>query len=317
MALFLTEEEVAGLLPMTECIRAVEDAFRQAGEGKAYNLPRERLRMPHGTLHFMAAATLGSGTFGYKSYRVFGGKARFLVSLYDAESGDLLAVMEAGTLGQMRTGAATGVAARHMAPPGASVVGVIGAGYQAETQLKALCHVLPIKQARVFSRTAEKREAFAKKMSWEVGVEVAPAGSARECVQGAQVVVTITSSAQPVLLGEWLQPGTFLAAAGSNTLTRRELDEQAVASADLIVVDDLEQAKRECGDLIWPADRGRIHWEQVRELKDVVAGRVPGWPHGKAITLFESQGLALEDVAAATFVYRHALEHGAGTKLPL
>jgi len=318
MALFLTEEEVAGLLPMSECIRAVEDAFRQAGQGLAHNLPRERLRMPRGTLHFMAASLLGSGTFGYKAYGGFGGgKARFHVMLYDSNTGEMLAIMEAGALGQIRTGAVTGVAGKYMARADASVLGVIGSGYQAETQLKAVCHTLPIKSVRVFSRSRERREAFARKMVWEAGVEVVPVASAEECVSGAQAVVTITNSAEPVLRGVWLEPGMFVAAAGGNAITRRELDEEAVRRASLIVVDDLPQAKAECGDLVWPVDHGLLHWEQVFELKDVVAGRVRGRPAEDAVTLFESQGIALEDVAAATYVYRHALEHGAGQKLPL
>ncbi len=318
VALFLTEEEVAGLLPMSECMRVVEESFLHMAERKAYNMPRRRLHMPKGTLHFMPACDLELGTFGYKAYGSFRGSGvRFHFMLYDANDGKLLAIMEAGRLGQARTGAATGVAARYMSPPNAARLGIIGAGYQAESQLDAVCRALPIKEARVFSRTAEKREAFAKRMTKLAGVDVVPAASAEEAVRDAQAVVVITSSAEPVLLGKWLKPGMFVAAAGSNSLARREIDEEAVRKADLIVADDLEQAKLECGDLAYPVERGRIHWEQVRELKDVVSGAVKGYPKDGAITLFESQGLALEDVAAATFVYKHALEHGAGKQLPL
>ena len=319
MVLFLNEREVKDLLPMAECVEVLEGAFANAGNGLGDSKPRSRIRMPNGFLHFMAGAVLAPGrsAFGYKAYATFpGGPTRFLVSLYDGESGALLAIMEAGALGQIRTGAASGLATRHMARSDASTVAVIGAGYQARTQLEAVAAVRQIKAARVFSRTPEKRETFAAKMSERLHVAVAPADSAEECVRGADVSITITSSREPVLKGEWLKDGAHVNAAGGNHWMRREIDPAAVERSALIVVDDLEQARIECGDLIWAAERGAFRWTMAHELKDVVSGRMSGRPNGDSITLFESQGVALEDVAAALHVYGKAKEEGIGQELP-
>ncbi len=318
MALFLNESEVSELLPVAECIDVLEKAFRYAADGLAENVPRSRIRLPQGFLHFMAAACIGpdlSG-FGYKAYSTFPGGGKFLVMLYDPETGGLLSVMESGALGQIRTGAASGLATRYMARVDAAQVGIIGTGFQAQTQLEAVCAVRGVKTVRAFSRNSEKREAFAATMSERLGIEVVPAGSAEECVRGADVAITITSSREPVLNGEWLAQGALVNAAGGNHWMRREVDQVVVERAGLIVVDDLEQAKMECGDLIWPAERGLFRWTMAGELKDVVAGRVEGRPDDSAITLFESQGVAIEDVAAALHVYHKARERGMGRDLP-
>ena len=319
MALFLNEKEVVELLPMTECIDVLEKVFAYAGEGLGDNKPRSRIRLPNGFLHFMAAATVGpdlSG-FGYKAYSTFsGGGGKFLVMLYHAETGELISVMEASALGQIRTGAASGLATRYMAPADASTVGVIGTGYQGRTQLEAVCAVRDVKQARAFSRTPEKREAFAYRMSERLNIEVVPVESAEECIRGADIAVTITSSREPVLKGEWLKGNAHINAAGSNHWMRREIDGEAVERSSLVVVDDLEQAKVECGDLIWPAERGTFRWSKAHELKDVVSGRMSGRPDDGSITLFESQGVAIEDVASALHVYHKARERGMGQELP-
>ena len=319
MALYLSERDVAELLPMAECIDALEKAFAYAGEGLAENVPRHRIRLPKGFLHFMAAACIGpdlSG-FGYKVYSTFpGGASKFLVMLYHAETGELLSVMEAATLGQVRTGAASGLATKYMARADASTVGAIGTGYQAVTQLEAVCAVRRVKQVRAYSRSEEKRGDFARRTSDLLGIEVVPAGSAEECVRGADIAVIITNAREPVLKGEWLAEGCHVNAAGGNHWIRRELDEVAVGRSDLIVVDDLEQAKAECGDLIWLAERGSFRWGMAHELKDVVSGRVRGRPTDGFLTLFESQGVAIEDVAAALHVYHKAREKGIGQELP-
>jgi ornithine cyclodeaminase/alanine dehydrogenase-like protein (mu-crystallin family) len=319
MALFLNEKEVRDLLPMAECIEVLEEAFSRAGRGLADNRPRSRIRMPNGFLHFMAAATLGPGVsaFGYKAYATFpGSPPRFLVTLYDGETGELLSIMDAAAMGQVRTGAASGLATKYMARPEASTVGIIGAGYQARAQLEAVCSVRRVERVRAFSRTAEKRESFAARMSERLNLQVVPVDSAEACVREADIVITITSSREPVLKGEWLEEGAHVNAAGGNHWMRREIDDAAVQRAALIVVDDLEQAKLECGDLIWPAERGAFRWSMAHELKDLVSGRMAGRPDHRAITLFESQGVALEDVAAALHVYRKAKDRGLGQPLP-
>ena len=173
-----------------------------------------------------------------------------------------------------------------------------------------------IRQARVFSRRQERREDFAQRSSERLGVDVRAVDSAQECVEGADIVIAITSAREPVVLGEWLAEGAHVNAAGGNHWQRREIDEAAVLRSELIVVDDLEQAKIECGDLMWPEARGSFRWSMAHELCDVVAGRVPGRLSQQGITLFESMGVALEDIAAADLVYRKAREQGVGAELP-
>ena len=318
MTLFLNEQEVAQLLPMDECIEALDRAFAHSGVGQVDNKARSRIRMPGGFFHFMAAADGGQGVFGYKAYPSFAGPggAKMMVMLYDYESGQLLSCMEAGRLGQIRTGAASGLATRYMAREDVATVAVIGSGFQARTQLEAVCAVREIKQARVFSRRQERREDFAKRSGERLGVDVQAVDSAQECVEGADIVIAITSAREPVVLGDWLAKGSHVNAAGGNHWQRREIDEAAVLRSELIVVDDLEQAKVECGDLMWLEARGSFRWGMAHELSDVVAGRVPGRISQEGVTLFESMGVALEDIAAADLVYRKAKEQGIGVELP-
>ena len=318
MALFLSEQEVAQLLPMDECIDALDRAFANAGTGMVDNKPRSRIRMPGGFFHFMAAADSGQGVFGYKAYPSFAGPggSKMLVMLYDYQSGELLACLESGRLGQIRTGAASGLATRYMARCGASTAAVIGSGFQARTQLEAVCAARPIEKARVFSRRQERREDFARRSSERLGIDVQPVESAQECVEGADVVIAITSAREPVVLGDWLSPGAHVNAAGGNHWLRREIDEAAVLRSEVIVVDDLEQARIECGDLMWLEARGSFRWDMAHQLQDVVAGRVPGRVSAEGVTLFESMGIALEDIAAAEVVYRKAKEQGIGQELP-
>jgi ornithine cyclodeaminase/alanine dehydrogenase-like protein (mu-crystallin family) len=238
-----------------------------------------------------------------------------IVLLFAFGQAEPVAFIAASALGAIRTGAASGVATRHMAREDATVVGVIGSGSQARTQLAAVCAVPSVQQVRVFSRTPENRKTFAAEMSEELGVPVVAVDSGQEATAEAGVVCVITNSREPVLEGEWLREGTHVNAAGSNSRLRRELDEEAIRRSDLVVVDELAGAKIECGELIWATERRTFRWEQAVELRDVVGGRVPGRPSPSAITLFESQGLAIEDVAAGAHVYRKAQELGVGREV--
>ena len=318
MALYLTEQDVNEALTMDLALECVEEAFRLIAEGAATNSPRSRIRLPAGGLfNFMCAAAPGAGVMGLKAYGVApGNPVKFYVQLFSTESGELLSVMEAGDLGQVRTGAASGVATKYMARDDAASVGIIGSGYQARTQLEAVCKVRPVTSARVFSRSAERRTAFADEMSARLGIEVAPVGSGEECVSGADVVITMTSAGRPVLNGAWLDKGTHINAAGANHWMRRELDGDAVRRSAVIVTDDIEQAKMECGDLIYPAELGSIRWEQVKSLADVVGGAAAGRTSTDDITLFESQGLAVQDITTGIRIYQIALERGLGVQLP-
>ena len=316
MALYLSNADVAQLLPMGECVDVLETVFTQWGNGAGVNRPRTRIRLPTGFHHYMASYAPGLGVLGLRTYTTLAGGGQNVYILYDSESGQMICLMDSGLMSTIRTGAASGLGTRHMARADSASVGMIGVGGQAAAQLEAVCAVRDIRHAKVFSRTPETREAFAAEMSEKLGTEVVPAGSAEECASGVDIIVTITNSREPVLKGEWLAPGQHINAAGSNHWMRRELDDAAVERSDIIVVDDLEQAKMECGELVFAAERGRFRWDTVHELRDVLAGRVPGRPQASSITLFESQGLSIEDLASAHHVYRKARELGLGQELP-
>ncbi len=312
MALYLTENEVSRLLDMDTAIDAVEEAFRHQANGLATNSPRERLRLTDGHFNLMTAAAPGLGVMGLKAYAGGG----FHVHLSSSETGELLAIIEAGALGRLRTGAASGVATRLLAREDSATLGLIGTGRQALPQAEAVLRVRPIDRVVVFSRDPERRRAFASSAASALGVEVEAAGSAEECVAQADVLAVITNSAEPVVRGEWLRPGVHVNAAGANNWTRRELDDEAVRRADAIVVDDLAQARTECADLMHAVETGAARWEQVSPLCDALAGRSPGRRTPDDVTLFESQGVALEDIALGLRAYRLAAQSGASRQLP-
>ena len=316
MALYITNQDVANLLPMKECVDLLEDANAQWGRGAISNRPRTRIRVGRGTLQYMASGASEMGLWGLRCYTAIPGGGKSLFLMYEGEAGQLICVFESALMSTIRTGAASGLATRHMARAEASSVGIIGSGNQAAAQLEAVCAVRPIKEARVFSRNQDRREAFASRMREQLGIDVTGVDSGEECVREVDVIITITNSREPVLKGEWLSEGVHINAAGSNHWIRRELDDQAVDRSDVIVVDDLEDAKLECGELIWAAERSGFSWDKAHELKDVVAGRVTGRPSPTSITLFESQGLAMQDLASANYVYHKAKEQGVGQELP-
>ncbi|MCX7643197.1 MAG: ornithine cyclodeaminase family protein, partial [Armatimonadetes bacterium] len=297
MAIFVTEDQVASLLEMPTAIEAVENIVRLHGEGLAFNHPRQRVRRQGVILHWMAATVPMWGLTGFKVYT----PRSALFFLYGA-NGELLMVAEAARLGQIRTGAASGVATKFMARANSRTVGIIGTGFQAETQLIAICQVRQIERIFAYSRTPERREKFAQKMTEVLGIPVKPVASAEEAVENADIIVTITTSHNPVLLGSWLRPGTHINAAGSNSLVRRELDSEAVRKCQRIVVDDRNQAKIECGDLLSAVERGDLAWDRLPELGEVVCGKVKGRESEDEITLFESQGIALWDLAVGKVV---------------
>ncbi len=317
MALLLTESDVTRLLRMEDMISALERAFQAYGRGAAVNRPRTRIQIPGLTLHVMSAALPSAGVLGLKAYAAGSGGARFVVLAWNAETGRLEGVIEADRLGQMRTGGASGVATKYMARREAGVVGCIGTGWQAETQIEAVCAVRPVTWVRVFGRDADRRQGFAARMAERLRVPVDPAASAEAAVRESEIVITVTSAREPVLLGRWLRPGTHVNAAGVNWAQKRELDDEAVTRAARIAVDDRTQAAIECGDLIPLVERGALTWDRVHELGEIVAGRVPGRAAADEITLFESQGLAIEDMAAASLVLERARAEGVGQEIPI
>jgi ornithine cyclodeaminase/alanine dehydrogenase-like protein (mu-crystallin family) len=311
--LYVREEEVDRLVTMADAMEAVEDCFRHQGDGQATNEPRRRVRVRGGMLHVMFAADRAAGVLGLKSYTTFAGKARFHVLLYSAEDGTPLAMIEAGRLGQLRTGAASGVATRFLARENASVLAVFGSGYQARTQIEAIAHARSLTEVRVYSRDAARRKAFAHDLCARLGLWVLPAESAEAALDGADIVTTITSSSKPVFEGSLIRPGMHLNLAGSNSLLRREVDEETVARANVVTVDSLAAVPLEGGDLVAPMQKGLLYPEALVELGQVVAGRHPGRIHDDQVTLFKSHGIALEDIALAARVYEKAGAQSIGT----
>lgn len=312
LTLLLREDDIRALLPMSEALRLVEDVLRQQAKGKAENRPRTRISYPGGVFNYMAAAVPSHQAVGLKAYPAGSSGAQFVVLLFDTETNQLLSILEADWLGRIRTGAASGVATKALAADGAAVAGVIGAGGQAETQIEAIAAGRPLKTIKVFSRSSERREALVKRLQPRVQVELEPVKSAEEAIRDSDVITTITTAGEPVFNGEWLKDGAHVNAAGGNRPNRRELDSTTISRADFIAVDSLEQAKLECGDLIIPARERPALWSKVTELGSVLAGENKGRTSSTQITVFESQGVALEDVAVARYVYDRARQEGAG-----
>lgn len=316
--LYLREDEVGELLSVPDAIAALEEAFGRLSRTEAHVQPRQRVRVPGGLLHVMPAGIAGGNSLGLKVYTTFAGSgARFFVLLFDARNGELRAMLQADRLGQIRTGAASGLATKYMARPDSATLGLIGTGWQARTQLEAICAVVPIESVRVYSRDAKRREDFCAAMAGVVTASLRPVASARDAVEDADVVATITSASEPVLAGAWLAPGVHVNAAGSNQAAKREIDDVAVTRATRVVADLRAQAQIECGDLIPVVLSGKLRWDDVVELADVVGGKVPGREAPDDVTLFESQGIALEDVAVASLVYERAVARRVGSQLAL
>jgi alanine dehydrogenase len=316
MALYLNEDEVAQLLTMDLALEAVEAAHRAHAAGRAVDLPRQRTRMPASALHVLQGSLLDEGVTGYKAYTTSREANRFLVHLFDAADGRPLAVLAADALGMMRTGAAGGLAARCLARPESAVAGVFGAGWQAQSQIEALCRVRPIERVKLYCRDEERRRAASADFSRRFGIEVVPAASAEETVRGSDIVVTITSSSRPVFDGDWLEEGAHVTAAGSNALIRQEIDETTVRRAGVVCVDGRATALREAGDLLPALEKGRLQEGQLVELGELLTGKCSGRRDPRQITLFESQGMAIQDLALAVRLVALARRNGLGSELP-
>ncbi len=315
MAIFLRESDVEKLANLNMAIEAIEEAFRLQGEQSVHNAPRRRCPLDHGMLHVMSASMPTLGYAGLKSYVSVSGETRFAVLLY-RDNGNLVAVIEAGRLGQMRTGAATSVATKHMARKESSRLGIFGTGYQARSQAQAICAVRPIKTIFAYSRNPENREKFCGEMTEILGIDVCAASTPEEAAGGMDIIVTATTSKEPVFKGEWVAKGTHINAIGANIISKQEIDVGIVGRSACVVVDSFEQAMLESGDLARAAETEDFYWEDARELGLVVIGEFPGREDDSEITLFESQGIALEDIALAARIYEQALKTSAGEHLP-
>jgi alanine dehydrogenase len=296
VTLYLTEEQVGELLTPADAVAAIEACFQRMARGAVENRPRYRLRLEHGALAVMAASDLELGYAGGKVYAGFQEGARFVVLLYSTTVPELIAVIDADKLGQLRTGAASAVAAKYLARSGASSLGVIGCGWQAESQVSCIRSVLPgLERVVAYCRTEANLRSFCERTGAE------PGESNRDPAE-CDVVVTVTGSPDPVLRGEWLTQGALVCAVGANDGKRRELDNVVLERASFVCCDSLDDARLESADLIEPVEGGTLDWLEVHELQEVVAGETPGRQSADDIVVFKSNGLAAWDLAVAARV---------------
>ena len=305
---------------MEDALGAVESVLRSHASGNAINEPRRRVRAAGTTLHVMSGAVTGpdaaNSWLGLKAYSVSRSGARFVVNLFNAQSGELVAILEADRLGQIRTGAASGIATRYMSNPNARRIAVYGTGWQARSQLAAVAAVRAPEEVKVYSRSAANRERFCEEMRAELAFDGIHAVSTPEAAaEGAEIIITITTSREPVLLNKWVSAGAHINAAGGNSLLRREVDDELIGRASAVVVDAIDQARIEAGELVSAVEKGLLSWERVRELRHVVNGEFSARRDESAITLFKSLGIAIEDIAVAAIVYQRARERGLGKEI--
>lgn len=310
LPLYLTESDVDELLSPADALEAVEGSCLRLARGSVRNLPRARVELAEGGhLAVMAAADLELGFAGAKTYAAFDGGSRFVVALFKADRPELAAVIEAGRLGQLRTGAASGIAAKYLARSGARTLGLIGCGVQAESQVACLRAALPsIERVVAFCRNRDRLHAFCER----IGAE--PAESHRDAGE-QDVVVTATTSRDPVLRGEWLRPGVLVCAIGASHPCARELDNVVLERATFVCCDSHEQSRLEAGDLIEPVEGGVLDWLEVHELQQVVAGELAGRQAEDDIVLFKSNGIAAWDVAISAATLERARARGVGRQL--
>jgi alanine dehydrogenase len=311
-AIYLTEQDVRRLVTVKDAIATLEKLFATWDDVSTVNLPRQRARAGEGMFNLMGGAWGTRQLFGLKAYYGGGNGARYHVLLYSATDGKLMAMIEADALGQMRTGAASGLATKLLANSGVRTLGVIGSGRQAFAQVAAVCAVRAIEKVSVFSPSTEHRETFARTIERKLAVEAHAVSSGEAAVTDADVVVTITKSAQPVLRANWLKSGAHVNAAGANAAARREVDAETVLRATVRATDHLEQARMEAGEYRDLIAGGRLKWQDVVELGDLVTGKAGGRRGPADITLFKSLGIALEDIAFADLICRRAMERGVG-----
>ena len=309
MTLFLTEEDVEALLTPVDALEAVEESFRRLAEGVVHNRPRYRLPLERGQLAVMAAVDAAIGVAGVKTYAAGREGASFVLCLFSSVAHQPIALIEADRLGRLRTGAATGIAAKYLAKDGARSLGVIGCGRQAQLQIDCVRAALPsIERVLVFCRTFERLGEFCR----HVGAE--PAEGHRQAGE-QDVVVTITNSRDPVLRGEWLRAGALVCAVGANRPEARELDNAVLERAAFVCCDSKEDAQIESGDLIEPVAQGVLDWLEVHELQEVVAGAVQGRQSPEDVVVFKSNGIAAWDVAIGALAVARAREQGMGREL--
>lgn len=313
---YFTEEDVEQLLDMKGAVESMRTAFQRLAQNQVDNVPRVRAKAPGIVLHSMSAVDQGLNLVGWKQYTTTARGAVFHVALYDQQSGEMRALIAANRLGQLRTGAVTGLAAQLLAGTEIEQAGLFGAGWQAESQLTAIVTSCHLKRVCVYSRDAQRRQLFCQRMSEQLQIDVVAVDQPRQAVAEMPLVVTMTTSKTPVFSGQWLEDTSVVCAAGSNWLQKSELDRDTIRQAEVVVCDDLQACQQEAGDFSASLAEGEFRWEDAHELATVVQ-QGAGWREqnpGRAV--FKSVGLALEDVALGAELLRRAEERGMGRDLP-
>ncbi len=316
MTLYLTESEIKKIINMELALNSVEEAFQLIASGDAVTKPRERLPVGSSNLNYMSAGIDKQNLTGLKIY-VPGGNTgtKFYFHIMNALNGEMVAIMEANALGQFRTGAASGVASKYLAKKDSKRVLLIGTGYQAYTQALALDSVFELDEIYVYSRSEENRMNFINNYSSAMKSKLISVENIESEVDSIDIISVITNSKTPVINNDVIESGVHINAAGSNHSLRRELDTKTILKADKIFVDDIDQAKMECGDLIYPESLGLIQWRNIINFSDVLKFPERFKRNNKDITIFESQGLALWDLVTAINVCEIAKSKGMGEKI--
>jgi alanine dehydrogenase len=325
LTLFLSRKDIESVLRMEDAIEAVESAFRSHGLGTVTLPLRTSIRVEknNGSVLFMPAYIGAMEALGIKVVSIYPeNPSKYnlptilgVVLLTDVKTGDTLAIMDGAYLTSIRTGAASGVATKYLARKDAKKVGIIGTGVQGRTQLIAISKVRKVENVKAFDIIRDRCEAFCSELSKELGVHVTPVDSSEKAVRGSDIIATASTSKTPVLMGNWLEEGAHVNAIGSHSPTARELDVTAIKRAR-VIVDSREAALKEAGDLIIPISEGLITSDHIyAELGEIINGKRPGRENQKTITIFKSQGLAIQDISTASKVYEVALKRGIGTKL--
>jgi ornithine cyclodeaminase len=326
MTRIVRQDEVLALLPMADCIEAVEVALRALAGGEAVLPLRQAMWLPDrsGLLGVMPAHLGPPGILGIKVITVMPGNHgteldahQGAVLLFEADRGRLLAVVDASAVTAIRTAAASAVATRALAREDAGDLAILGTGTQARSHLEAMRLVLELRRVRVWGRSAEHARAFARHETDRHGAAIEPVATARDAVEGADVVCTVTSAREPVLQCAWLAPGAHVNAVGACLPTTRELDTEAIARSRFYV-DTREGAFHEAGDFLIARSEGAVADDHIAgEIGEVLIGKVPGRRSPDDITVFESLGIGIYDVAAAHRVWLNAEARDGGIEVEL
>lgn len=316
-AIYINEDTTKSLINMDDALNLVEESFKSYSEGKSFNMTRQRMRIRKGALHILPAAIPYKNVIGFKAYTSFRAGLIFKIHLYDAENGTPLAIIDANEIGRLRTGASSGIASKYMSKKNTNTAFIFGGGFQAEAQLEAVHKTTPLKKVYVTTRKIENANSFADKMSKLLNIEIIPTLNVEENLPQADTIITITTSTKPLFDNNMINNnGVHVNAAGSNALIRAEINEKILESAEVLAVDNKDVAEIECGDILPLLEKGRLHWNNICELGDIICGYKKGRISENGITVFQSQGMGLQDIMCAELVYRKAVANNLGQNLP-